>query len=103
MKIPKTLKSLEVKKIWTEITEAFELDESGLIVLKVALESYDRMIEARKILDTEGLTIVTPSGQVKKHPANEIEKTARAGFLMAWRMLNLNIDPPGAIGRPGGS
>jgi len=32
-----------------------------------------------------------------------IEKEARSGFLQAWRMLNLDIEPPGPMGRPPGT
>lgn len=101
-KVPLTLKNAETRKIWKQITEAWELDESGLVILKIALESYDRLIQAKRILDKEGVTVKTDTGQIKKHPACEIEKNARQGFLMAWRMLNLGIEPPGSIGRPPG-
>jgi P27 family predicted phage terminase small subunit len=102
LKIPPTIRTKESKKIWKEITTNWELDESMLILLTIALESYQRLQQAKAILDKTGLIIKTPSGQVKKHPALEAEKVARQGFLMAWRMLNLGIEAPGAVGRPAG-
>jgi len=103
VKIPKSLKKSASKKIWTEITEAWEIDESGMVLLMTALEAYERYLEAKEILDKHGFVYKTSSGQLKKNPALEVEKVARGQFLIAWRMLNLGIDPPGNIGRPGGS
>ena len=101
MKAPHHLSS-ESKKIYKQLTLDWDFDHSALILLKTALEAYDRLQTARKEIDQEGTAITTPTGHLKPHPSLRIEKEARQGFLMAWRMLNLNIEPPGEIGRPGG-
>lgn len=102
MKIPASIKSKEARKICKDVTGNWELDESMIVLLTVALQSYQRMQDAKRILDKVGVIIKTPSGQIKKNPAAEVEKTSRAGFLIAWRMLNLGVELPGPIGKPGG-
>jgi P27 family predicted phage terminase small subunit len=101
LKIPATIKTKEGRKIWKDVTNNWELDESMIILLTVALEAFERLQQAKRILDKTGLIIKTPSGQVKKNPCVEVEKVSRQNFLMAWRMLNLGIESPGAVGRPG--
>lgn len=92
----------ESKAIWRQICEEWELDTQALILLRTALEAFDRYHQARKQLSTEGLTVKSPTGQVRRHPATDVERQARASFLQSWRMLNLGIEPPGDIGRPPG-
>jgi P27 family predicted phage terminase small subunit len=99
---PKHL-SRESKNLWRTITYEYELDNAGMLLLKVMLESYDRLMQARTELKHDGIVYETPSGYKKAHPALSIEKDARSGFLQAWRQLNLDIEPPGSIGRPPGS
>ena len=101
MKPPPHL-STETKRLWKQLCHEWDFDHSALILMKTALEAYDRLQTARREIDRDGTTITTPTGHLKPHPSLRIEKEARAGFLMAWRMLNLNIEPPGEIGRPGG-
>ena len=95
--------SKESKKIWKELNNEFGLDRSFKVILKTALEAYDRLTEARKQIDEEGITVTTPTGYSKEHPALKVEKQSRDGFLQAWRMLNLDVEPPFDIGRPPGS
>ena len=99
---PKHL-SREAKMIWRKINTERELYDCDLVVLKVALEAYDRLMDARRIIDSEGVYYSTDTGFKREHPCLKIEKEARSGFLQAWRMLNLNIEVPGDIGRPPGS
>ena len=96
--------SKEGKKLWAEIVGGYsDFDDYGCLILKVALEAYDRLQAARVIIDEEGETIKTPTGYVKEHPCLRIEIAARNGFIAAIRLLNLNIEPSGEIGRPPGS
>ncbi len=90
---PKHL-SPESKCIWREMNDLFEFDLSFLVILKVALEAYDRLQHARKTIKKEGLTVVSSTLVVRKHPAIEVEKDSRAGMLQAWRMLNVHLEPP---------
>lgn len=99
---PATL-SAEAKRIWRNMNAEWTFDGQALLILKVALEAYDRLQEARRILDAVGCTYTTGTGFEREHPLVKIEKEARNGFLAAWRMLNLDIEPPGETGRPPGS
>ena len=92
--------SNESKGIWKKLNSEWEFDTQALLILKTALEAYDRLTEARQQIDTEGITYTTGTGFKREHPSLKVEKQSRDGFLAAWRMLNLNIEPPGDIGRP---
>lgn len=95
--------SNEAKKIFRAITKEWTLDASGLILLDTALRAFDRLKEAQHLIDEEGIVITSPTGHRKPHPCLRIEKEARQGLLQAWKMLNLDLEPPGGVGRPGGS
>ena len=101
MKAPPHL-SREAKKWWRFVASEFELDEANALVLRAALESFDRLNTARKVLDKEGLTCEDRFGQVRARPEVAIERDARIAFLRGWRQLGLDIEAPGPIGRPPG-
>jgi len=94
---PKHL-SKEAKTIWRTILKDNDLEKGRLVVLKTALEAYDRLSEARKVIDETGLTYKTESGYMRPNPALQIEKEACSRFLQAWRMLELGMEMP--LGRP---
>ena len=96
-KPPKHL-SREAKRIWRKINAERILPDSYIIILKVAMEAYDRLTYARKIIDQEGAYYRTDTGYMREHPCLRIEKDARNGFLAAWRQLNLNIEIPNDLG-----
>lgn len=78
-------------------------DSAGLALLEVAARAWDRFEGARKVLDAEGPVIKDRWGQSKPHPAANVERDARAGFLAALRALNLDLEPlKNGPGRPGG-
>ncbi len=100
---PKSL-SPEAKRIWNNICKEYaSLDTYFYTLLKVALEAYTRLQDARELIDKEGVCVKTPTGYQKEHPALKIEKEARSGFLQSMRMLNINIEIPGEVGRPPGT
>ena len=90
----------EVQIFFDEILKNFELEADSLKVFQVACHSLDRYLEAKEKLDREGITYMTSTGNVKKHPANEIEKVAKAQFLQAMRMLGISDLEPNRPGRP---
>ena len=95
MDIPKHL-SDESKEIWKKLDLSFLLEASHRILLKVALESYDRYQGARQAIDAAGMTYKV-GNLIKENPACKVEKEARSGFLQAWRLLQFDVDPPGGI------
>jgi P27 family predicted phage terminase small subunit len=97
--------SKEAKRIWKQIcgTWSFENSPDALLILRTGLESFDRLQEARKLIDSEGLTVKTKNAQgyekIIKNPNLETEKQARAGVLQSFRMLGLDFENSGLKGR----
>jgi P27 family predicted phage terminase small subunit len=88
--------SSEAKVIWRDVVDL--VGETGVHPLRVVCEAYDRLQDARRLIDKEGVTYTTKTGFKREHPALKIEKEARTGFLAAWRLLKLgDVDP---VGRP---
>ena len=98
---PKNIRP-EAKELWKDIHTDFDLDPAGYHLLTVAVISLSRFHRAREIIDDEGEAYKTSSGQRKKHPAVEVEKNARQGFLAAMKALNLDYgdEPQPRAGRP---
>ncbi len=95
MTAPKPPKGLSVaaKKVWRDLTKEYDIsDAAGLAILAAGLESYDRAMEAKRILDAEGPVMVDRWKQRKAHPAVNVELANRAAFLNAIRMLNLDVE-----------
>ena len=99
MKPPKHLSS-ESKKWWKKIEEGWNLTSDSYILLKVALEAYDEITDAKAAIKKHGTIVKYPSGVIRPNPAYMILRIARQNFLQAWKMLNFGIEPPGEIGRP---
>jgi P27 family predicted phage terminase small subunit len=96
--------SAEARRLWYKIARTYtDFDEYGFLVLRVALESFDRLQEARRAIEAEGVTYVTETGYKREHPALKTEKSSRDGFIAAIRLLGLNIDLPAGLGRPPGT
>ncbi len=102
MKIPKAPKHLsrEAKSLWRAILSEYDLEASEKALLKVAMESYDRVQRCRIQIEEEGPTITDPSGRIRAHPALTAEKQAISAYLQSMRLLALNEEPPGPVGRP---
>ncbi len=97
MKAPNHL-SDESKGHWRRISKEFDLGPDAALLLRCALEQFDRAQSARALIDLEGLVI-----EGKRHPACDIEKTAYGLFGRYMRQLGLDIAAPGPVGRPAGS
>ncbi len=94
--------SEEAASLWQGILEEYDLESSEKSILKVGLESYDRLQACREQIKAEGFTVKDPSGRVRAHPALLAEKNAASVYLQAFRLLALNEEAPGPVGRPGG-
>lgn len=92
----------EGRDLWQSIFNEFDITAEALPVLKTAIEHYDRMNAAREVIAADGFITTDPSGRKRIHPAIQVEKEARSGFLQAWRLLGLNAEIPGEVGRPPG-
>ena len=102
--VPKGL-SREAARWWRRLHSGYELaDEGAQLLLETALQALDRMREARKVLDAEGLTVRDRFGQAKAHPLIVVERDSRAAMVAALKALNLSVEPLNdAPGRPPGS
>lgn len=102
MNKPKDL-SAAAKRIWDDVTRDYEIDDAGSLILLEACRAFDRREEARGILKAEGCVVTDRFGQKKAHPACGIERDSAATLMRAWRLLGLDQQPAGPIGRPPGS
>ena len=99
--VPPSTLSEAAATLWRQLQTEYQIsDKGGLIILTAACESYDRMREASIIVEREGMTIKDRFGQDKVHPAFIAERDSRAAMLQALKMLNLDLEPLKAVGRP---
>ena len=85
--------SMEARGWWDRITSEWEMEESSLMILQSALESFDRMREAQKIIRDEGIIVQDRFGQARKNPACDVERDAKGSMLRALKSLNLDLEP----------
>ena len=76
---PKHL-SAEARRLWDRLTTDYVLDDAGgMLLLRSALEAFDRLQDARKTLATDGAIVRDRWGQPKPHPALAIERDEKIG------------------------
>lgn len=93
MKAPPKL-SREARRLWEHITSEYDIgDTVGRLLLQTALESFDRVRQAQKILARDGLVVKDRFGQPRQHPASLAERDAKLQMLRALHALNLEILP----------
>ena len=102
MRTPKAPSHLDPKtrEWWRTIATTYELDSHHYRILQAACESWDRAMQARSIIDSQGLTFTDKFGQPKMRPEVLIERDNRAAFLRAVRELDLDAEPPSEHRRP---
>lgn len=99
MKNPETVKappklSREARRLWERITTEYTIEDTpGLVLLESALESFDRVKEAQRIIAREGAIVRDRFGQRRQHPATLVERDAKLQMLRALAALNLEIFP----------
>jgi P27 family predicted phage terminase small subunit len=87
--------SAESKRLWRKLQSDYAIDDSaGHLLLRHCLEAHDRVIQAREILEREGLVAPDRFGQPKTHPCVAVERDARQQVIASLRALKLE---PGAI------
>jgi hypothetical protein len=90
--------SAEARVWWGKFVDGWRLDDAALLILQTALEAFDRMRGAQKVLKHDGLTV-----KGRTHPCATIERDARLAMLRALRSLNLDMEPlHDRVGRPAG-
>ena len=96
---PKHL-SRESKTWWREVVAGYDLERHHLKLLQAACESWDRVAEARSLIQRDGVVIEDRFGQQKPHPACDVERHNRALFARMLRELALDVEEPAEAARP---
>lgn len=84
---PQIVLFTEAREWWKKINDGWQLDDSALLLLESALESFDRMREAQRILRREGIVIRDRFGQKKQHPATLTERDAKMSMIRSLKAL----------------
>lgn len=95
MKLPKTPKGLssEAGALWRAVVSEFELDPHHLRLLEAACVCWDRIREARKLIDKDGVVTKDRFGQLRQHPATQVELSNKRMLAKLLRELQLDIEP----------
>jgi phage terminase small subunit len=64
-----------------------------LLILESALEEFDQMRQAQKMLKRDGITIKDRYGVMKMHPCVTIEMNAKQTVARLFKTLHLNLNP----------
>lgn len=84
--------STAARRLYRQLRGSFgDWDPDELLVLDAAVQAYDRWQSAMETIDAEGLTTRDRFGQLRLHPAFEVEKTSRAAMLAAIRQLGAAV------------
>jgi P27 family predicted phage terminase small subunit len=86
--------STKTKAWYAEIEAEYELEVHDLLLLQGAAESWDRCQQAREMLAKEGLTFTDRHGNVRPHPATQIERDSKSLFARLMRELGLSVAAP---------
>lgn len=85
---------------WRTVLKDYELEGHHLRLLQSAAETWDRMQQAREMIDRDGLTVPTGDGGMKAHPCVAIERDTRLAFARLVRELDLDAGAPAERSRP---
>ena len=88
------------KKFWLSVHRAYELEAHHEQLLTAACFQLSRAIEARELLEADGLTVRDRFDQLREHPAVGIERSSSLAFQRLVREMNLDIDPAAEVRGP---
>jgi phage terminase small subunit len=84
--------SREAAAMFKRIQSEWDItDETGKFMLTRALECYDEMQNARRVLEVEGEIVLDRWGQKGLHPMCQRMKESRAHMLQCFKALNLDL------------
>ena len=84
------------RRFYRAIAEQFSVDHAGeKELLFTAASALDRLKQAQRAIAKDGVVIPGRGGVLVRHPATTIEREARAGFLAALKLMDLQIDEGG--------
>lgn len=90
---PKNL-SKESRNFWIDILHIYQLQPHHAKILEAACRCWDRVLEARLIVDKEGPYFVDRYSQPKPHPALEVETKNKNLFMRLVRELGFDLQNP---------
>ena len=90
------------RRWWSAVVSDYDLEDHHLKLLTLAAEAWDRVCQAREVIDRDGLTYVDRFDQPKARPEVGIERDSRIGFARLIRELDLDFDGPSESPRPPG-
>ena len=94
----------EARRLFARVVDEFEIDDTAAAILETACEAWQRMREAQKVLDADGIVVVNRFDEKRPHPAVAIERDARTAFYAGIKMLHLDMEPGhDGPGRPPGT
>jgi phage terminase small subunit len=85
--------SAPTRRWWTSTMEAYDLEPHHVRLLTLAAESFDRAVQARRVLAAEGITYTDRWGQPHPHPCVAVERDAALRFSRLLRELDLDCAP----------
>lgn len=89
---PPSIRHPESRKLWRDIQSHYDLESFHLKLLQCACECFDRIVDCRKILDSEGLVVTDTYKRSKEHPAAGLELKNKALLARLFRELALDVD-----------
>lgn len=100
IKAPSYLRK-ETREWFNSVLKEYEMQDHHRIILTLACECLDRITEARLQIKKDG-AYFKDRLKTKPHPALKIESENKIIFARLLRELNLDVESPGAVGRPPG-
>jgi len=95
MKLKSTVKlSAEAQDIYDSLSKSYNIqDDAGILLLQSAMEAFDRLRSAQRLIKKHGILIMdTRWKQLKNNPAILIETNARSQLLLYFKALNLEFE-----------
>jgi len=101
VKVPAHLKAA-TKKWFKAVLITYVLEPHHIRLLTLACEAWDRSMEARAVLQADGLTYNDRFGAPHPRPEVKIKEQAETIFSRLLRELALDVELPKDRGRPPG-
>jgi phage terminase small subunit len=84
--------SKETQEIANQLIDDYQIvDSGGLRILQIAMEAFDMMRKAQKILEKDSMVLTDKYGRSKAHPMVQTVKETRGQVLQAMKLLNLDF------------
>jgi phage terminase small subunit len=92
-KAPRHLRAA-TRRWFEQICNDYELESHHLMLLTLAAEAWDRHLDAREVLEKQGMTFKDNFKNVKARPEIAVERDCRNAFARMIRELKLEEPPP---------